>query len=238
MNPQIFANYKKITQVDEVIAFMEYLNRELEASDMRNLRAFNTTYLIITRAVNEKVKEGFFKYPDVMKKVDVVFAHYYFDALAQFVHQEHCPDAWRLLFEQSRENNYHQYIFMALGVNAHVNNDLPQSLRGANVGEEFFEDYEKVNGIIKDSLEEVVDSLQEQNIIIRTLSQKMRDTYALFLQSLIQNWRMKAWEDYIALTNNQKKREDIENSASALAHELCTMKGVFDLMKVPKLMRL
>lgn len=237
MTPSFFSTYKDITQVDEVIAFMESLNRELEASDMKNLRAFNTTYLIITRAVNKKVNDGYFMYPDVMKKVDVIFAHYYFDALAQFVHQQHCPDAWKLLFEQSRENNYHQYIFMALGVNAHVNNDLPQSLKDANVGEEFFDDYEKVNGIIKSSLKEVVNSLQEQNIAIRTLSQRMRETYAFFLQSLIQNWRMKAWEDYRALTNNQKKKEDIEESATTLAQELCTMKGVFGLMRLPKLMR-
>ena len=62
---------------------------------------------------------------------------------------------------------------MALGVNAHVNNDLAQVLLAANVPEEFKADYDKVNDIIGESLREVVMSLQESSKFLRFLEKSL-----------------------------------------------------------------
>lgn len=75
---------------------MEELDKELKGTNLQNLIAFNNTYLIITKAVNNVNKKGHFQFPKLMEKLDIRFAYYYFDALKGYIDDKNIPDACSL----------------------------------------------------------------------------------------------------------------------------------------------
>lgn len=230
-----YFSYQIPTSIDDVIEEMALLDKELQGTELDNLRAFNTTYLIITKAVFRKSIEGYFQNPEHMEHVDVIFADYYFSALRSFVSGNVCPKAWQILFTACGEKQCYQYIYMALGVNAHVTNDLSQSLLKAGTNYSFKSDYDKVNEILSDSLDDVIYSLNEKSSVLNSLENNLKQAYAFILQKLIVNWREKAWFNYLQLRSGQCDIECIEHQAQYIAEELVTMENIVDFFKLPKL---
>lgn len=97
-------------------------------------RFFAGTYLRTTRAVGDAVDHAFFEDPDWVERWDVAFANLYLDA-------EQEPDTaarpWRLAFDAPA--GLPQLRHVLLGINAHINYDLPQALL-AVIGDDEFAD--------------------------------------------------------------------------------------------------
>jgi hypothetical protein len=121
---------------------------------------------------------------------------------------------------------------MALGVNAHVNNDLPFSLSDAEVTANFSSDYFKVNELISGSIDEVITSLQEDSTLLNVTENTLTDVYSFLLNTLIQRWRKHAWENCFKLQNNQITAAEISQQAYTVALKL---KDVKQLIELPKL---
>lgn len=211
----------KLHSVNDVIQQMEGLDNELTQSDLSHVRAFNHTYLVITKGVAAKLGTGLFEHEAVMKKVDVTFFEYYFSPLQKYKKGEQIPPAWKLLFAQ--EKLLFQLIAMALGVNAHVNNDLAQVLLAANVPEEFKADYDKVNDIIGESLREVVESLNENSKLLGAMEKSLLTVYAPFLNIIIRRWRENAWQNFLLLKEGKKEIAEIEKEAEIIARRFLFM---------------
>lgn len=156
----------QFTTIQEVIAHMQQLNQSLQHSNLHNLRVFNTTYLLITQAVYTKFGQQYFDDDKRMAQFDILFAQYYFDALYNFANNQPCAPAWQLLFTQCQKNKLMQWQYLALGVNAHVNNDLPLTLHDFQPEHTYLHDFQKINQLIYQCIPEVVHSFQEQNYII------------------------------------------------------------------------
>ena len=153
----VFNSYRQhYDSIVDVIREMEDLDKELLETDMENLIAFNHTYLIITRAVAAQLGKNYFHNDELMQKLDINFAGYYFEALKNYIDGHTTPPAWKILFDVCKKGYLLQSIYMGMGVNAHVNNDLSQSLRDIIEDESYKEDFDKVNTIIKYSTSEVV----------------------------------------------------------------------------------
>lgn len=211
---------------------MRLLNEELADTDMQNLRAFNQTYYIITKNVFSKLYTGFFTDNELLQEIDVRFSHYYFQALKEYVETGSCPPAWKILFEICPKNNLLQFTYMALGVNAHVNNDLPQTLRDVMKGNNDKHDFTVVNDIIRNCLDEVVSSLEEKSLLINTLENTTKHFYEALLMTLIQNWRNYAWDTYLKLQKNLTSIGAIESKAQANANKIVTIRSIFDASQV------
>lgn len=237
MNKNFLKDYKKIKYVADVIEFMEALDEKLINSNFKNIGAFNSTYLIITKAVNTKVHDGFFNYPQIMERVDVIFSKYYFSAFDNYIRGKSVPIPWRTLFEISKINKHYKFIYMAMGVNAHVNNDLSQSLRDAKVNEKFYEDYQKVNGIIKQSIDVVIHSFDENNKVINELENKTQRIYSTILTSIIHNWREHAWNDFIKLKQSEINVKEIEEKSGYIAKKLSEIEALHNVTKINKIIR-
>ncbi len=215
--------------VPEVIQHMEQLQIELKNTDLEHVRAFNKTYLIITKNVYKKIGTGYFQFDDVMTAVDINFASYYFRALKSYVEKKRTPPAWEISFDASKRNNYYQFIYMALGVNAHVNNDLAQSLHDVVKDETYKGDFNKVNAIIHESIPEVIKGLQESSSSLALLEKIFLPVYTFFLDALIQNWRSDTWNTFLALKKKIATVHQVENKAEKLAVQLSKIKRLRDI---------
>ncbi len=112
--------------VDELIARMQDLLDDLTA-DGDPARHFLGTYLRTTRAVGAAIDAGLFEDPEWVTTWDVDFAGLYLDALEAHRRDPASPPApWREAFGADPAMRPEGHVL--LGMNAHINFDLPQSL--------------------------------------------------------------------------------------------------------------
>jgi len=88
--------------------------------------AFLATYRRTTAAVDEAIRSGFFEDGAWVQRWDVVFARHYLDAHDAALSDGEVPRPWRLAFDADPELPPLRRVL--LGINAHVNFDLPQAL--------------------------------------------------------------------------------------------------------------
>ena len=201
---------------------------------LQNLTAFNHTYLIITKNVYSKLDKNYFQNDALMEKIDINFVNYYFRALNNYLDKKNCPPAWKILFDSCVEDNKFQFIYMALGVNAHVNNDLPQTLHDVMQRSRFQYDYLLINEIIKYSLHEVVRSLHEKNRLMNITKNIFEKLYAYYLNNLISTWRKEAWNSYLKLTEDKITVQKIELKAKKKAETIVSFRNILDLPRILK----
>lgn len=91
-------------------------------------RYFHDTYQRTTVAVGEAVRAGSFLDADWVERWDVVFAELYLDALGDWRAGRPTPEPWRIAFEAGDGPRLPPVRLVLLGMNAHINYDLPQAL--------------------------------------------------------------------------------------------------------------
>jgi hypothetical protein len=116
---------------------------------------FNGMYLQVTEAVRAAVPT--FESPHFIKRLDVLFAEFYFEAYAAAAAGEWVSKAWAPLFARKQARGVLALQFAVAGMNAHINNDLAHALvltwhnldlePGHDTPE--YRDYKKVNGILE-----------------------------------------------------------------------------------------
>ena len=123
--------------IDALIGRMEALLGPLEAAgDPR--RFFHATYLRTTRAVRDALNAGRFGDPDWVERWDVAFADLYLDALRADSAGAAVPGPWAVAFRTGRQHPAAPALrHVLLGMNAHINYDLPQALLAVMSGPEF-----------------------------------------------------------------------------------------------------
>lgn len=221
--------YALASNIVDVIEQLTTLDQELKDSSLRNLVAFNHTYLIITTNVYHQFGKQYFVDEPLMNSIDSNFGNLYFQALNNFVHQTRCPPAWLTLFNECKENKLFQFMYMALGVNAHVNNDLPQTLHLIMNGNRMKKDYVLINEVIKKSLHGVISSLQEKDPFMQESKIAFEPIYSHFLNYLIKKWRNNAWEQYQQLQQIETTLVRIESQAQKKALTLSKIKTIYHL---------
>ena len=92
------------------------------------LRAFLGTYQRTTTAVGKAILGGAFEDGDWVEEWDVAFARLYLDAYDAHVGGRAVPRPWRIAFDAPADLPGLRQVL--LGINAHVNYDLPQALLG------------------------------------------------------------------------------------------------------------
>ena len=114
--------------MDEVIERMTVLAEELRKDGDGRL-AFHNTYLRTTEAVARALRDGFFADPDWVDRWDVAFAQLYLDALDADRRGEPVPEPWAVAFRAAAaQPDLPAVRHVLLGMNAHINYDLPQAL--------------------------------------------------------------------------------------------------------------
>jgi hypothetical protein len=93
-------------------------------------RYFHATYLRTTQAVADEIDGGGFADPAWVSRWDIAFARLYTDALDAVRSGGAVPGPWRIAFDAARAEapDFPPLRHVLLGLNAHINYDLPQSL--------------------------------------------------------------------------------------------------------------
>lgn len=118
---------------DVLIALQDRLDR-LPPGQVRR-RTFIETYSRTTEAVARAVDGGAFEDPDWVRTWDVVFAGYFLAAHDADLAGATVPRPWRLAFATPQD--HHLLIHLLLGMNAHINYDLPQAMLEVITPEDF-----------------------------------------------------------------------------------------------------
>ena len=183
--------------VEQLQGLLDAMSEE-PPEDVAARRPFLATYLRTTRAVGEAVRRGRFEDPEWVEQWDVVFAELYVDALT--AHQEGgpTPRPWRLAFEASPD--VHALSHVLLGVNAHINFDLPQSLLRVIAPGDFEDpellarrhrDHEAIDAVLSDRVPAEGREFDGQRVVDRALTPLNRAA----ARRLLRESRKKVWHN-------------------------------------------
>ncbi len=113
--------------IDELIARMGEMQERLDAaSDGR--RYWHGVYRRGTIAVRDEIKRGGFLDPVWLERWDLAFADIYLEAMERWDRGDAPSGPWQVAFEAARDGAVPPLRHVLLGLNAHVNFDLPQAL--------------------------------------------------------------------------------------------------------------
>jgi hypothetical protein len=123
--------------IDDVIEAMTALAEELRRDGDGRL-AFHNTYLRTTQAVAGALRGGAFADPEWVDRWDVAFAQLYLDALDAGRRGGPVPEPWAVAFgAAAAQPGLPAVRHILLGMNAHINYDLPQALLAVITDAEF-----------------------------------------------------------------------------------------------------
>ena len=111
--------------IDRVIDELQRRIEELPV-ELTHRRTFIATYRRTTIAIAEEIAAAGFEDPDWVARWDVAFADLFLVAHDADRAGQPVPRPWRLTFGADAE--MHDLAHLLLGMNAHINFDLPQSL--------------------------------------------------------------------------------------------------------------
>ena len=126
------------SEPDPIAAVSAAMRRQLDRLPLTSAsrREFLQTYLRTTEAVGTAVRNGTFDDPEWVQRWDAAFAGLYLAALdADLSGSGGVPRPWRLAFDAPAALPPLRHVL--LGMNAHVNYDLPQALLMVIPDEEF-----------------------------------------------------------------------------------------------------
>jgi Family of unknown function (DUF5995) len=203
------------------------------ASSCDHNAIFSLTYLRVTQAYRQAIDQPFFDDTQFVNYEDTVFAHYYFGAYDAWADGqiEDVPPAWRIAFDAAAKRKVSASGDLLLGVNAHVQRDLPfvlYSIGGlvAPDGTSRKPDFDRINVILNHVMEPLLAEIARRfdPTIDDTNVPTSLDDVALF--QLLAGWREDAWRNAEALADapTPEARDlvaaQIENDAAAEAQAI------------------
>lgn len=216
--------------VRETIALMRELRRTL-GCDHRAV--FATTYLLLTREIAEVLRERprFFSDRDWLIYQDVVFANFYFRVLSDDAAGLRVPEAWRIAFDTAARRDANAGQDMLLGINAHVQRDMPYVLAKVGIrtrsGASRKPDHDRVNQVLRRAYEPIVRKIGARyDPLITTTNSGYTPADDIGGLELVRSWREGVWRNAERLvgassaTQRRAVKDQIEANAAAWARSI------------------
>ena len=185
---------EKLRDIQSLILHFDRVKVQLMNNNQLNLIPFHDTYFLITKSVFSKLGTGFFENDENMTSFVLSFAKFYFDALNQYFKGESVSAAWQFMFNQCEKNHLPRFVYLLLGVHAHINQDLSLCVRALDFGVTFKNDYLAINHIIKGKLAEAIAQLDEKSIFLKRILENGLSLYQMPMHQIIVLCRNLAWD--------------------------------------------
>jgi len=233
-----------VRMIDELIARMAALLEPLQASgDQR--RYFHSTYQRTTIAVAEELKRGGFTDPEWVERWDVVFADLYLDALTEAMAGRRPSRPWEIAFRAPADLPALRHVL--LGMNAHINFDLPQALVAVITDDQFDDpallarreaDHKAIDTVLASRVAAEDDELTAVSGPGTLMDRLLRPFNRLGTQRFLREAREKVWANAIMLS--QARRQGPESYTKVLAEleELSAAKVAALLAPGPVILKL
>ncbi|MGH3191279.1 MAG: DUF5995 family protein [Streptosporangiaceae bacterium] len=200
--------------IDELIDRMAALLEPLEAEGDRR-RYFHATYQRTTIAVAGELKRGGFTDPEWVERWDVAFANLYLDALEASLAGRSPARPWQIAFSAPADLPPLRHVL--LGMNAHINYDLPQALIEVISTEQFDDaallargeaDHRVIDNVLASRVAAEDDELTRLSGPAPLLDRLLRPFNRLGTQRFLREAREKVWANAIALNRARKQGPD------------------------------
>src|SRR4051794_444887 len=163
---------------------------------------FATTYLELTRQLRDTLRQRrrFFNDSKYPYTEDALFANVYINTLNAYARGKPIPPAWQIAFDTAKSSDVNAAQDMLLGINAHVQNDMPFVLAALGQrkrdGTTRKPDHDKMNEILDAAYERVVRQIQDRfDPILATTNARwtFADDYAGL--EMVKQWRENVWRN-------------------------------------------
>jgi hypothetical protein len=193
-------------------------------------RFFHATYLRTTEAVAAGIDSGMFLDPVWLRAWDLAFASLYIRALEEDSAGGPVPQPWRLAFDTARNRTDLPPVrHVLLGINAHINYDLPQALLAVMSSGDFDDpdvmrrreaDHHRLDDILS---ARVAAEDAELSALSRTtlLDRLLRPLNQLGTKRFLAEARQKVWRNAIALDRARRAGQSEYVRTLAELERLC-----------------
>lgn len=194
---------------------------------------FSLAYVRITQTYAwSREIPGYYQDLPYMNHMDAVFAKYYTDAFYQYRagNRDAVPQAWQTAFDSARDKRTTGIGDLLLGMNAHINRDLPFVLEASGLvtpsGASGKPDYDKVEQFLNDATEPMLaEAAARFDPTLDDADDPLGVAYGSIFQ-MISAWRENAWRNAEALVSaptpsaRAQVAADIEAEANAAARTI------------------
>jgi hypothetical protein len=216
--------------IEELIARMAALLQPLEAAgDQRQY--FHATYQRTTIAVAAELKRGGFTDAEWVERWDVAFAGLYLEALEADLAGDRPARPWAIAFGAPAALPALRHVL--LGMNAHINYDLPQALVAVITDEQFDDpvllarreaDHRAIDRVLASRVAAEDDELASISGPAPMLDRLLRPLNRLGTQRFLREAREKVWANAVGLARARRQGPEAYTAVLAQLEELSAAK--------------
>lgn len=153
---------------------------------------FCEAYRLIAQGMASIPKKNAYHKLAELNRLNVIFISYYFRALQQFIQTGTAPLPWKTYFTYCQRPHGAPFLQMILGVNAHINGDLPHALAVAGYADTH--DYHLMNQLLEGQVPAVLwflafiagDRVAFGGVVFRRFAREE-------FHAIVTTWRLEAW---------------------------------------------
>jgi hypothetical protein len=193
---------------------LERLRRARDEFGCDHRGVFATTYMTLTRTFRRMIIEDpdMVEFRDYLFMEDALFANFYFRVLRAWEAGEPVPEAWRIALRTAESGSVFGAQDMLLGINAHVQNDMPFVLASLGLrtksGKSRKPDHDAVNAVLTEAYAPVVRAIRNRfdpSIDLTNPTQVVIDDVAGL--EAVRGWREVVWRHAEQLVNARTAAE-------------------------------
>lgn len=228
--PALYPSRAAMEPVTPVCATIEDLITEMthrwqrlhQAGDWRAV--FAQTYLGATQKILIALQAGRFENTEWMIRLACTFAQYYFDAIDSWEATGRSPLAWQASFEYAGRRRTLVLQDVLLGMNAHINNDLPYVLHQLIPPEatptelaSYYRDHKQVDVVFAEAIDAIQATADDHDPSLTLADAAFGRHDEKSFAKLVSLWRTHAWS-YFLLLRSHPHRAEAERLISGAAY--------------------
>jgi hypothetical protein len=220
--------------VDVQMKRMRRLQKELRCD---HRAVFATTYLELTRQYRKDLTAGMKKRLQDVKylyREVALFANVYFESVKRNKRGQEVPPAWQIAFDTARTGEVNAAQDMLLGINAHVQNDMPFVIASLGIrtknGDSRKVDHDLVNEVLDRAYEVVVAEVGARyDPFMGTTNAPWNPGDDVAGLEMVKAWRERVWRNAERLVNATSEEErravaaDIQSNAADWARGMAAV---------------
>ena len=194
---------------------------------------FATTYLELTKTYRRVIRRrpNFIRYPRYLYTEVAVFANVYFRSVRDYRRGRPVPEAWKIAFDTARDADVNATQDMLLGINAHVQNDMPFVIAALGLrtkkGASRKEDHDAVNDVLDIAYPTVVRAVRDRfdPQVALTNPEWFAGDDVLGIE-LVRTWRENVWRNAERLANAEDDAEREQVARQIQEHAAGWARGI------------
>ena len=235
--PQPRCKTGKLKCVRETIGRLEARERHF-GCDHRAV--FSTTYKVLTQVMLRTMKADpkfFYDRRGIVFQV-ALFSDIYFRTLTRYRLGKPVDEAWQIALDATQSGDYQGAGDMLLGINAHVQNDMPFMLAAITLrnakGHSRKDDHDAENAILDDAFDEVSREVgRRYDSLATTILIGGAPVTDVFGAELVKGWRESVWRNAERLVNAKSDAERAQVADSIHAQAALTARSILAASAMP-----